>query len=409
MLALESQGGCIMGVLRWVALLSLAASGTVFGADDRDPAESDFGQGVDLGAFRLFPTLGLSAGFDSNTALTNGEEIDSWFTRVSPSARLERGSDDNRFSVSATADFATYSDSSRDNYGDYGVRADWVFSPAIKHALALDAGLNWAHDQRGTGAREGDLALIERDVDEYRVSNIDARYRYGSSGARGSLEFDVGARDREYLNNRIYTFARDLTETRIGGEFGWRIASKTSAVIRAEQGNIDYDQASLDSTERRYLAGVRFEPTAKLSGTLLAGRLTKDFDDSSREDFSGSSWRVGVQFKPRTYSTIELSSARETDETNGSGDFILRRDLALSWTHAWNARLSTGLDGGVSNEQHEPSFREDKGSFLGVSANYLLRPWLRGGASYRTFSRSSDVNEFDYNRNLLMISLEASL
>lgn len=391
-------------------LLAVASGGMALAQDAPEDGNSGpGGRGLHAGSFTVLPTLGLSLGFDSNTTLTNDVRTDSWFSRVSPAVRAMRGSDENRLTLTADADFATYSGSSHDNYQDYGAGLVWLYSPALRHAFGFDAGVHWTHDQRGTAAREGDLALIPRDVDRYRSTQVGGTYRFGAPGARGQLELDAHLRDRQYLNNRDYTTSRDESETAFGAGFLWRVGAKTQAEVRVEESSFDYDSATLDNSEQRYYVGMRFDATARTSGEVLFGHANKDFDDPTRPDYSGSSWRAGLKYRPRTYSTFSITTNRETDETNGAGDYILRRDVVLGWSHSWNQRLSTGVDGGFSDEQHQPDERTDRMRFIGVSANYEFREWLRAGASYRTYDRTSTDNEFDYNRNLLLFTVEASL
>lgn len=367
------------------------------------------GGGIQAGALRLFPSLGLSFGYESNVSFASHDETDSFTTRLSPAIHANAGDASNHFSVDLASNLAWYTQSSTDNYSDVNLRATWLYNPVLRHALALDGGINWSHDPRGTGAREGDLAFLDLDPDRYRKSDLGARYQFGAPGARARLEVDGRVINRTYTNNRDFTRFRDDRQTEVDGAFFWRIAPKTSAEVRVEHNNINYDVASLDSTEQHYFVGVEFDPTAKLSGALLVGQLKKQFDDPSRSDTSGASWRVGLKYQLRTYSTLNLTTARETDETNGTGDYILRRDVTLGWNHNWTDRISTAIDTGYAKEDHRPTVREDKTSFVGFSADYLFRPWLRAGASYRTFNRSSDIDQFEYNRDLILFSLEASL
>lgn len=367
------------------------------------------GGGIAVGPFRMTPSLGLTLGYDSNVALSDTGTISSFFTRVSPGIRLDNGNERSRVSASYQGDYSHFSDSSRDNYDDHRFGLQWLYNPVLRHAFALDAQLGYLHDQRGSAAREGELGLLPLDPDEYRASSLGGKYAFGAPGARGRAEVEARAGRIEYRNNREFTAFRDRDDRFLAGTFYWRVAPKTSAVARVEQGKFDYDDATLDNTERHVLVGLEFDATAKTSGQVLFGRAKKDFDDATREDFSGTSWRMAVQYRPRTYSVVDISTGRDTDETNGFGDYILRRDWTLGWAHNWNERFRTTVDGGFANEQHRPSGREDDVNFYGLSADYTFRPWLRFGASWRTYDRDSDFEGLDYGRDLYMISAEASL
>lgn len=374
------------------------------------------GNGFDLGPLRVLPTAGLSIGYDTNVALTSDNEIDSIVTRLSPGVRVQSGDARSRFTGTASADLGWYDSSSQDDYVDYGISGEWLYNPVVRHAFTVDGGWRRGHDARGTAAREGDLALLPLNPDEYDASNIGGRYRFGAPGARGRLELEARQSFVTYKNNRQYTRFRDRDDLLVGGAFYWRLAPKTSALIRLDQLEADYDDATLDNTERHQYVGVEFDATAKTTGTIMVGQVQKDFDDPLRDDFSGFSWRAGLSYKPRTYSVIELSTGRETDETNGYGDFILRQDIALAWSHQWSERWSTQFDIGTANEDYrgvgllpERQGRDDESTYYGVAGQYQISPWLRFGAGFKAYDRNSDIPELNYQRETLLFSLEASL
>ncbi len=385
--------------------LVLLASGLVF----QSLAVGAAGNGFKLGPLRVSPTAGLSYGHDSNVLLSSGDEIDSFITRFSPGIRVEGGSEINRLTATYQGEYGRYESSTTDNYSDHSLGLQWLWNPMVRHAFSVDA--LWArhHDERGTAGREGQLALLPLEPDEYDQQSLDGRYRFGAPGARGRLELEVGTTDFSYRNNRDLTRFRDRTDNNVGAGFYWRVAPKTSALVRVDQINSNYDLSTLDSTERHYYVGVELDATARTTGTILFGRVEKDFDDPSRQDFSGTSWRAGVSYKLRSYSVFDLSTSRDADETNGFGDFILRRDLTLGWNHQWSPRLSSQIDVGIARDEHRPSPRTDRSSFYGFSGQYRLAPWLSLGAGFRASDRDSDISELNYDRKQLLLSLEASL
>ncbi len=367
------------------------------------------GNGFKLGPLRVSPTAGLSYGHDSNVVLSSNNEIDSFVTRFSPGIRVESGSETNRLTATYQGEYGRYESSTTDNYSDHSLALQWLWSPLIRHAFSVDVGWARHHDERGTAGREGQLALLPLEPDEFDQRSLDARYRFGAPGARGRLELEIGTTDFSYRNNRDLTVFRDRTDDNIGGGFYWRVAPKTSALVRVDQVESNYDLSTLDSTERHYYIGVELDATARTTGTVLVGRAEKDFDDPGRQDFSGTSWRAGVSYKLRSYSVFDLSTSRDADETNGFGDFILRRDLTLGWNHQWSPRLTSQIDVGVARDEHRPSPRTDRSSFYGVSGQYRVTPWLSLGAGFRASDRDSDISELNYDRKQLLLSLEASL
>jgi polysaccharide biosynthesis protein VpsM len=382
----------------------------VLGLGVQISAQAAAGNGFRLGALRVSPTAGLSVVHDSNVILSSEDEIDSFLTRFSPGIKVETGSETNLISATWQSEIGRYRSSAIDNYTDHSLGLQWSWSPLIRHAVVTQAGWARNHDSRGTAGREGELALLPLAPDEFDNKSLSAHYRFGAPGARGRLEFEAGTNAFEYRNNRALTIFRDRTDRNLGGGFYWRVAPKTSALLTVDQIDADYDVSTLDSRERHYYLGIELDATARTSGSVLVGRVEKDFDDPARTDFSGLSWRAALRYKLRSYSILELTSGRDTDETNGFGDFILRRDVTLAWSHQWSTRFTSQMDVGVARDEHRPSLRTDDSIYYGLSGQYLFRPWLSLGAGYSVSDRdTADISQLNYQRKQLLLSLEASL
>ncbi len=396
---------CVIGLLGFSSQLVMAQSDE----GDSEQNESHSGSGFPLGPFRLLPTLGLTVGYDSNLLFTEDNELESWFTKLSPGLRLDAGGETNNFAVTYQGDWANYQDSPLDNYRDNRFDLNWFYNPKVRHAFALDAFYNRGRDPRGTGSREGEQARLALEPDEFRSTGLNGMYRFGAPGARGNLVVEGGVGKREYLNNEEFTVFRNRDEDNLGASFYWRLGGNTRGIVSAKQSSFDYDVSDLDSTENRYLVGAEFDFSGKTTGKALIGRLEKDFDASNRADFTGVMWRVGAQWRPRTYSVLDLTTGRDSTETNGTGDFILRRDVTLAWTHSWSDRFRTSVDGGVAEDEYQGASRTDDVIFYGVGGQYDFRDWIRFGAGLKAYERDSSVSNLNYDRLQGLLTAEITL
>lgn len=401
----QPRRGIGLNVARLAFALLLTSSAAVHAQDPSSPAEPTE-EGVSIGGFGFTPTLGLSFGYDDNITLASRREVSSTFWEITPAVRLVGGSPRSQWTAEWSAAVGRYADSPIDDYEDQRVSLAWDYNPKLRHAFGLDVSYGWLHDRRGTESREGSLGLLDIEPDEYERGEFGGNYRFGAPGARGRLEFDARFGNTQYTNNEAFTESRDRSDQFFAGTFLWRLAPKTSALVRAEYGTFDYDESTLDGDETHLFVGVDLDATARTSGRVMVGRATKHFDDPTRSEFSGTSWRAGVTWKPRSYSIFDLSTGRDADETNGFGDYILRQDITLGWAHNWNERFRTTVDGGFATEEHRPREREDDVRFFGVSADYLFRPWLRFGASVKRYERDSNLEDLDYDRDVWMLSAE---
>ena len=386
-----------------LAAAAFFVAGTAFAQDQgTGPA------GFPVGPMTVYPGIDLAIGHDDNLFLQPTAPKSSRFTVVSPYVRAEARPGPHKFDIGLRIDDGRYHSSAADNYTDYSLlgNGDIVFSG--RAGLKLRAEHRHGHDARGSTDR-----AISGEPDEYDNTGIDGVFRYGAPGARGRIEIDAGAFARRYTNNRLTTEAADRDTGQLGGTFFWRVMPRTELLAQVGFRDIDYQLAAstLDSTESRYLVGVKWEATAKTTGIAKIGRLKKDFDSPLRQDFSGSSWDVGVRWSPLTYSVFDLNTSKQTDESTGFGDAIVTKLYGLTWSHAWTSRLRTQALANYRTETFSGAAvgREDDTTSWGLRVGYDFRRWLRFGAEYTHFDRDSNTAGFDYKRNLLLFTVGATL
>ncbi|MFK7955079.1 MAG: outer membrane beta-barrel protein [Lysobacterales bacterium] len=364
---------------------------------------------VSVGRWDLYPTLGISVGIDDNLTLSSDAALSSEYLVVQPAVRLETATRRSDIRFQASIDKGEFFSSDRDDYQDHELSGQWRYRPGVRSDLLLRLARNRGHDRRGEGLRENFLETLDRDVDEYDVDTLSGRYTFGSDGARGRLAVFAEGRDKAYRNNRDITSLGNFDLRRLGAEFGWRFASRTSLLAQVTRTTTDYRFANLDGNERSAALGLQWDGTAKTNGRFLIGRLSRDFDDRELDGFSGSFWEVAAAWRPRQRAEISLLSRRSTDEAFGGANFLVREETSLAWRHNWRPRFVTALDISVLNEDFSPQGRDDDIRRVGFSADYQFRRWLLFGAGVRRVERDSPVNRFDYSRNEVVLSVQLSL
>ena len=374
-------------------------------------------EGISLGQFRLLPTIGLTWGHDDNVTYANdrlNDPVSSDFYVISPGIRLEAPSDRSITTLTWQGEIGRYDDSPVDDYETWSLRGSWDFDPSHRTSMGLFAELRDGRDRRGEGRSQGNLGLEQLAPDEYEMFSYGGRFSYGAIGARGRIEVELGRNELEYQNNRQFTEFLDRDDDHIEATFFVRIRPKTSLLLSVGHTDVDYrrtimNQASLDSSEDRYGIGLQWDVTARTSGRIEFGKLEKDFDDPSQEGYDGEYWTAGVSWQPRSYSTFNLIASRETDESRGFGNFVLREDISLDWTHFWTTRFNTVLEYGVGTDDYRPGVREDDFTYWGVEARWQLNQYFQVGVGFHDYERDSNDSEFNYMRDVWMITLEASL
>jgi hypothetical protein len=383
---------------------------------NRIPREkTDSVPGFTAAGFQIIPTIGLSLGYDDNITLAQSDKISSLFYMISPSIRAELPSDHSVLALIAKADFIKYQDSPLDDTNDWSLRGEWVWDISTRQDANIFAQFTDGADKRGEGRRQGNIGQIEYPLDKWKRWDLGGDWYYGAVGASGRLELKAGLTDLRYTNNRedingfpgTRNFDRD--NHFYGGAFYWRLAPKTAVLLEYLHTDINYAlEDQLDSEEESWLAGITWDATARTSGTIKFGYLSKDFANPERGDYSGKTWAATVNWRPRSYSVFSLTTTRSSDEPYGFGDYVLRQDVTISWVHDWATRFGTIVDVGFGRDSYRPIDRKDDLFYWGVGLRYTFSTHFRFGASVTSYDRSSVVEQFDYEQWVYLLTLEAS-
>lgn len=374
-------------------------------------AQSDANDDYQTSTF--LPAVLVEQRWDDNITRANdpADAISSPITVLSPSIGFEAQSGANMYNASYRLEDGTYQDSSNDDYTDHFINAgaNWVLDR--RHRLSLNGALEFAHEARGSGFSQGAGNNVEI-PDEYKAQRLDLGYTFGADTAKGRLEARIGSYGRDYdariQDGTDITLTRDRSETNAGATFSWGISDRTRILIEANTKDISYDVAgaggTLDSTESNVMVGMTWDTTGKTTGSVKIGARQKDFDAASRDDFSGPRWEVGLTFTPQTYSVISVSTARDSAETNGVGNFIDSTSWSFNWNHQWAERFSTTLSHSASDDDYDGTDRSDKVTNTTLRADYTFRETIVFGAGFTRSKNDSTTNTFDYDRDVVFIS-----
>lgn len=373
--------------------------------------------GIPVGPMTVYPGIDLAQGYTDNLLYTDRGTKSTAFTIASPYVRAETQSGPHRFKAELRVTNAHYWDSSKDNFTNYLASGDGDFVFDGRTGLKVHTEFRHAVQPRGTTDR-----VATNKPDEFNRYGADGVFRYGAPGAQGRIEVDGGYYQLRYTNNHSSNEGYDYNTWVAGGTFFWRVMPRTEVLLQAQHRDYNYTDGiplnefgvatpTLSSGENRYYAGLKWEATAKTTGMLRLGKVDKNFNSSARKDYSSFAWDAGVRWSPLTYSVFDFVTSKQPQESSGYGDAIVRKNYALNWTHAWNSRLSTSAIAGYANDNFIDSapHRRDHVSTFGARVKYDFRRWLNLGAEYMYTNRNSNIGDFDYQRNLFMLTVGATM
>lgn len=355
----------------------------------------------------LHPSVNVETRHDDNILFTPDNRTSDQILVLTPALRLEARKANNTFALRMSTTIGQYQHSRADNYTNYNVNglADLDLGERLRASLSAD----YLDGEDPRGSTNNPLSPTP---DRFRQIQGRSVFRYGSRGAKGHLDFELGHLQRDYYNNRAVTAAEDRAVDDIGATFDWRVGPVTTLQFQGKRTRVDYALASstLGSVENAVLAGATWAASAKTKLAFRIGSVRKVFDDPARSSSSTITWAGEVEWSPRTYSHVLLNLNRTPAETSGGvGNYIDRTATGARWTHDWSSRFTTEASASLVTDVYEGAARTDKTQNYEIKATHKMRRWLSWGGDYAYGKRNSDDASFDYRRNVFMLFLNAAL
>ena len=372
---------------------------------------------IQIGPVSAYPSMKIVTLHDDNLFLSDKNELSTLVGIVSPAVKFSLQDNIKKLTLDYQIEAGFHENSSQDDYVDQKLLGIFVFNPTDRIKTELRAEYLDEHDARGTERTEGFGAIgpdTTLDPDEWHSYSIGGLLSYGTPNATGRVEVESSYVTKEYDNNRLFTFDRDRNDFKLRGTFFYKIWPKTRLLFEIKQTVFDYEknaigQASLDSTGRDYLLGVAWDATYKTTGFAKFGLSEKDFDSDLRDDNDQFKWEIGVKWMPRSYSTVDITTVRRQDETNGIGDSIDVAEFKVSWNHLWRHRISSTVEFFFAEDDFNSTRREDSRFMTSLKLNYDWRRWARISVGYQYEENDSNVSTFDYQRNLFGFAVNITL
>lgn len=388
-------------------LACLLSTGRAFAVD---PAS------LEVGPVYLTPTAEARAGYLDNLLRSDGDEQSTAFTIISPKIRAWAQSHNNVYALSYEIRDLRYADSKQDNYTDHFVDLEIHHEFNAKNVLDVFGEYDDGHEERGIGLSEGEIGDLLPAPIEYERSRFGGFYSYGNANSRARVVLGADILNYDYQNFEEFTQYRNRDHVSYFGEVFFKVAPRTEilAQVRAieteyEDFNPLWEGGSLDSEELNYMVGINWDASGKTRGSVRLGQFEREFDSAGRQDDEGFHWEAALDWRPRSYSHLNVETRRFSQENNGLGDYINTEELSAQWVHNWSGRTRTTVRGLLADDDYSGSFRKDERIDAEAIFTYAFRRWLDLGLGYRYEARESDEDNRDYQRNMVFFEAELSL
>ncbi len=354
---------------------------------------------IKLGPFYVTPSLLIKETYTDNLFYDVTDGQDDFKTILSPGIKLllkplKRHS----ILLAYEGTFTRHADFSSEDTDDH--RADALIE------LDFTGGLNIKAWDTFTKDHEPRRYSPTGEIEEFYTNVIAASASYELS-----KRFKIKA---DYINTN-YNFEseisnfRDRKEDTASGTLFYRFLPKTSFLLEYDFTRVKYDhETDLDSDVTAILGGIKWEVTEKMTGTIKAGYLMKDFESSVRNDFDGVIFSLAIDHQFTEFTSIRLMGERRINETNIVGpDYSTITEGYGEFTQRLTNKISGVINGSYGVEKYNKAItagtvtdiREDRVWNAGAGLRYQIQKWWEIGLDYLHRNRDSNFNIFDYKEN----------
>lgn len=389
------------------AITLIASMGAGYAQAQQDAASVKLGKGVEFK-----PSLNFDVQNDDNLLYSDTNQVESVVAVINPKFELFATNGVSEYSLNYSLTKGEHFDSEEDNFLDHAVDGEAKWELNARNRFTLAGSYMDGHEPRGTEFSEGEGSSIA-EPDTYKETDIKGLYSFGAEGARGRIDVTLGTKDRDYEGGER-TRTRDRGSDYATAGFFYNAGGDSELLAEVSHRKIDYmytaDNAeTLNSMETDVMVGITWEGTAQTTGTVKVGSRKKKFDSAEREDFHAPRWEVGVRWSPLSYSVFDLMTERRSDEANGYGNFSDVRSVTLAWSHSWSDSVSTAVSYNHENSEYAATRRVDEVDNSSARIDYQARRWLSIHAGINISDKASNVDGFDFEKNLTFIGLSATL
>lgn len=359
-------------------------------------------EGIKLGPVNLQPRLIVAETYDDNIFLADTDEEDDFITTIRPAINVALPWLTHLLRVGYEAEFLSFADHDDEN----------VLNQALYADLGLDfpAGLRIRIRDRYLDTHDPASSEAETRTDDPRTSrtqnDFEVRIAYALS-RKTTFEMIFLRTDHDYSKRRFD--ALDRNENTVSLTLFKRIWPKTSVLAGYDFQRTDFvdlppADPDKDSQTHTGNIGVRFDPTAKVAGTLRLGYRAKRFDERSLDDTRALTADAALVWAARPKTQFYLKFLRDIEESSTTGaNAIISTRAAFAMRQRFIDRFSAEVLAWYQRDDFDNLDRTDDIWQGFVVARYTVLPGLHVAAGYEYGIRDSSEDTFDYTVNRVWI------
>jgi hypothetical protein len=315
-----------------------------------------------------------------------------------------------RFTAIYNGEYAKYSDLSIVDYDDH----DISLQADLDHSNNLTSRFDVQYADNHETFSELDGIFNElSEFNHYTESQINGLITYGRTESFGQLVLGLGRIDRDYDNNGQES--RSYEQDNASLAFYYRIAPRTRLLAETVYADFEYNPEvganDLDNEYIRYQVGVEWQFTNQLEATIKVGYQDRDYKLETLRDTDGLAFEANVDYKPNTFTNINLSGSRESvDSSLETSGAFLRTAYVIGITHGLTELLSVEAEMGYGNDELVFSGgRQDNRYNAKLGLDYAVLTWVNVGVNYGYDQRTSTIDTAEFKSNSINLTLKVAL
>ena len=372
-----------------------------------------------LGPVNVSPYLEYNALYRTNVFQTYSNKKADFVNTIIPGIRFELPvAGTHKLSLGYLGNYFIYSRFSDNTHYDQNVNADAALNFS-KLSLRVGAAYRNATEEASL-LQDGPIFTLGRQRVYNRVTpyfqaaykmadlwRIETNYQFDSlSFAKSIYRID---------NYQANTF---------GGTIFYKFWPKTSALVQfiAAIRTHPFD-STRDNVVYTPMAGLTWDPTAKLSGTIKVGYTITDYSNNIQtRDFNpnGLAFSIQTLYKLSRYTQMSLIAQRSLQEDVDSGNAgYFNTGLLFTLTHFWHYFNVTSYASFSYYNNHyifnqfdpgtvELKKRDDNIINAGAGLSRPITRWLRLRLDYLYFNRGSNFSFYPTNEHKVLLGVQSS-
>ncbi len=369
--------------------------------------------GLALGSGITFlPAFSLDVESNSNIYSVAEDETSDTITRLVPAFAMQGDFGKTQISADYQAEQGSYSEDDNDDYLDQSLNAGLDYEITSRQQLNIEASYNGGHDAKGSASLEGQTDNV--DPSEYDETTGGLSYVYGADSAVANISVFADSYQKRYQNNDDATANLNYNKVNYGAILSLTSSPDAEVIFEARQTDISYVEdaaAGAEGYEQRLFTGMRWDISGATTGEVKVGRSSRFFKEEAKSSNTRLAWEANLTWQPLTYSTVVISSAQSSNETNSTGDYVANTFTSASWDHEFSTFISAGINASVNSDVYvaDATDRKDDLVSFGINTTYSPMPWMDVELSVSQAKRDSTINAFEYENQIVNLGLNLAL